>query len=117
MARIIQQSQTSKTKTVKERTFGVTLNTPAHVPGGKHTAQVNREIATYIDGKFDESHRLPIPATAEDGGFESKIELTVQEIMDSTEIPVKYLPEIISKGCDYISDKRREERRVNAGGE
>lgn len=126
MARIILDTTLSKQKTVVERTIGVTLKTPGHVPETEYEAEVHRQVATYIDGVFDDSHELPIPATPEDGGFERKVTLKVLEILqsnvvltldDGTQFPVKYLPEIISKGCDYIADKRREERRLAAGGE
>jgi len=123
MAIVLQEETIQHTVTKVERTSAVNLNTNAAKDSGDYTMDIVRDVAEYKDGALQSTNRTSIPATTTHGGYESEIHMTVAELMkrpekivmeDGREIPLTDLLEIISKGCDIISDIRREERRLAA---
>lgn len=124
MATILSEETIQHTIHRIERTIGVNLGTSASRNEDEYTMQINREVATYKDGNLTDTSRIAIPATVQNGGFETEIHMLVGELKkhsdrkivmeDGREIEVSDLVEIIAKGCDIIADIRREERRLHA---
>lgn len=108
-----------------ERTTAVHLNTNSSRDTNEYSIDIVREVATYQDGGLTGTSRNPVAATPSDGGFVDELHMTVGELHthaptrkivmdDGREIELTDLLEIISKGCDIVSEIRREERRAAA---
>lgn len=108
---------------VKERTFHIKVNAPSLLDEKDYHLTIEREIATFINGKIDNTTIEDIPATPEDGGFKSELGITVGDInkidgeitlCDGDTVKVKNIPEIVRRVCDIISQNEKEKRRLKA---